>query len=85
MQSTISYSINGIVPSTKEDWLKWLKDAYQICDMLSITPNECDIGSEKGNNIRSVKNWILKFRAYMKREIQFMQYHYFSCLMTIEQ
>ena len=45
MQSTISYSINGIVTSTKDDWLKWLKDAYQICDMLSITPNECDIGS----------------------------------------
>ncbi len=67
MQSTISYSINGIVPSTKEDWLKWLKDAYQICDMLSITPNECDIGSEKGNNIRSVKKLDSKIsRLYEK-------------------
>lgn len=67
MQSTISYSINGIVTSTKDDWLKWLKDAYQICDMLSITPNECDIGSEKGNNIRSVKNLDSKIsRLYEK-------------------
>lgn len=56
MKSTISYTINGKVSTEETDWLNWVDDAYRICDMLNITPNECDIGSEKGNNIRSVKN-----------------------------
>lgn len=56
MESTISYTINGKVSTEETDWLNWVDDAYRICDMLNITPNECDIGSEKGNNIRSVKN-----------------------------
>ena len=56
MKSTISYTINGKVSTEETDWLNCVDDAYRICDMLNITPNECDIGSEKGNNIRSVKN-----------------------------
>lgn len=55
MESTISYTINGKVSTEETDWLNWVDDAYRICELLNVVPNECHIGSEKGNYIRSVK------------------------------
>ena len=55
MKSTRSYTINGKVSTEETDWLNWVDDAYRICELLNVVPNECHIGSEKGNYIRSVK------------------------------
>lgn len=41
MESTISYTINGKVSAEETDWLNWVDDAYRICELLNVVPNEC--------------------------------------------